>query len=276
MDASKSLYYLDYNLFTSYEIFLNDVKIVNNIESGPVSGMVYLNEFILKSGIQKLKVREFLVNINTPIPSDLVNRVTLDIYTTDKNEENIKKIKEFKIPLQESPKPYFYEFEFEFKAEVPYELEAWTNGRDLMKIDHESLRNKVVNKFEELKKTLNEGRIDEFLSENKKGLEEFFVSNYFDMKKENQYKFNIIEGFNGHKDLMQPLDNFEMVICGNGKLVTLERIDKKFRGESPLMSINRKEETIYTDYIFLYMPKGSDFLCPIRLQVNYDALDEYE
>lgn len=79
MNTSEILYYLDYELFGSYEIYLNDVKIANNLESGSVSGMEYLNHYILKSGIQVLRIREFFVNVNSNIPEDLVKKVNLNI-----------------------------------------------------------------------------------------------------------------------------------------------------------------------------------------------------
>ena len=38
----------------------------------------------------------------------------------------------------------YYEYTFEFEAEVPYELEGWTKGQDLTKLDQKLLEKKAL------------------------------------------------------------------------------------------------------------------------------------
>lgn len=81
----KTRYYLDFNLFLSYEIYINDVKITHNIKSGPVSGMEYLNPFILSSGKQKIRLVDKDLKLNTNIPDDLFSKMKMKIFTSDEN-----------------------------------------------------------------------------------------------------------------------------------------------------------------------------------------------
>ncbi|WP_026449533.1 hypothetical protein [Aequorivita capsosiphonis] len=265
---SKTQYYLNYNLFMSYEIYINDVKITNNIESGPVSGLEYLNEYILSSGKQTIRLIDRTYRENPNIPDDSFQRMKMEIFTTDENEENQAMLKALEFPKTSVPKPYYYENTWEFEAEVPYTLEGWSNGEDLTKMDEKELMKLTVAKFEQLRQLLNTGKVDEFIEENAKGYEEFVISNYY-QKKWAEYDENIREGFADQRGNLLPLEHYQMRISGNGKLVSLERIDKEFRGESALLAVDKEENTLYTNRVYLFMPKGSHTLKPIRLIVDY-------
>ena len=129
----------------------------------------------------------------------------------------------------------------------------------------------VIVKFEQLHILLNNGKVDEFMQENAKGYEEFVTSNYY-QKKWPEFDENIRELIEDQKGFMLPLEQYQMRISGNGKLVSLERIDKEFRGESALLAVDKEENTLYTNRVHLYIPSGSKELVPIRLMVEYGVV----
>ena len=145
-------------------------------------------------------------------------------------------------------------------------------GKDLSKLDEDELKEKVVAKFEYLRNLINNGNVDGFMEENAVGYEEFVITNYY-QKKWNEFDDNIRELIDDQKGFMLPLENYKMKIYGNGKLVTLERVDESYLGDSALLSVDENENTLYTNYISLYMPKGSNELKPIRLIVDYTIAD---
>ena len=274
-NIDKRAYYLNYDLFMTYDIYLNDIKIISNYQSGPVSGLGYLNEYILNSGKQTIRlVDKDLFPGETNIPKDIFQKFNMEIYTADENDENIQNIKKLDFPIIDTPNPYVFEKTWTFDATVPFDIEGWKKGQDLTKIDNEELEKMVVDKFEHYRKLLDNGQVDQFMEENKKNFEEFVIANYY-QKRWSEYNDNIRETIGNQKGKMLPLENYKMKIYGNGKLVTLERIDINpvFYGRSALVGVWKEKNKLYSDYILLYMPKGKNTLEPIRAAIDYDIYD---
>ncbi|MCV6631706.1 MAG: hypothetical protein OIF50_17810, partial [Flavobacteriaceae bacterium] len=83
----KTIYYLDYHLpgSVSMELFVNDVK----LETTFLDGYMELNPYILKSGIQKVKIRAYCLegtlNIEPYHTKEFPNEldpISVNIYTT--------------------------------------------------------------------------------------------------------------------------------------------------------------------------------------------------
>ncbi len=270
MNIPKKQYFLNYELFMSYELYINDVKLTNNFQSGPVSGMEYLNDYILNSGKQTITLIDRDLEPDSNMPNDIFKKISLAIYSADENDENTKLEKKFDFPDIPTPRPYYYKNTWEFDAEVPYTVDGWKDGQDLSKIDQKELKKMVVAKFQHLRTILNQGKVDQFMEENAKGYKEFVITNYY-QKKWHEFDENIRETIGNQKGIMLPLEHYKMKIVANGQLVTLERINLPYKGQSALLAINEKENTIYTDYIHLYMPKGKTSLEPIRLNIEYEV-----
>ncbi|WP_405266368.1 hypothetical protein [Cellulophaga sp. Ld12] len=272
MKKPKNIYYLNLELFMSYEIYVNDLKITNNIQSGPVSGLEYLNDYILNSGVQKIKLIDRDLKTNSNIPDDLFSQMKLEIFTSDENEENIEQLNGFDFPSTSIPRPYYFEYTWEFDAEVPYEIEGWKNGKDLTQLDSKELEKMLLDKFKYFKKILNDGEITKFMNENSKNYSEFITANYY-QNKWDEYEENISETIGNQKGCLLPLENYKMIISGDGKLVTLERTDIKYLGESALLAVNNTKNKLYTNYMHFYMPEDSEELEPIRLRIEYATAD---
>lgn len=165
------------------------------------------------------------------------------IYTSDEKEENIIMLKEFKNSSIDKKLPY-YEVQWEFEAEVPYKLEGWNNAQDLRKLDEEDLEKKVVAKFNDLKKLLNNGNSPLFFKEQEFSLNEDFKALYINPKTQEEWKSSLISFFDEQKNKMIPLENYRLKFYANGKLVTLERIDinELYYGNCALIGKVKKEE----------------------------------
>ncbi len=239
MNIPKKQYFLNFELFMSYEIYINDMKIANNIQSGPVSGLRYLNDYILNSGKQTITLIDRDLKPNSNMPNDIFKKISLEIYSADENDENTKLEKKFDFPDIPTPRPYYYKNTWEFDAEVPYTVDGWKDGQDLSKIDQKELKKMVVAKFQHLRTILNQGKVDQFMEENAKGYKEFVITNYY-QKKWHEFDENIRETIGNQKGIMLPLEHYKMKIVANGQLVTLERINLPYKGQSALLAINEK------------------------------------
>ena len=148
--------------------------------------------------------------------------------------------------------------------ELPYQLKGWSESQNLDKIDKEILSKEVKEYFTTLKDLLNQGKIDEFLRLCEKEDEELDIATYttpedskidYQNNKEKMSKLCV-----GN---MQSLENAEMKIYGNGRLVTLVIPNGKYRNWSALMSKTPKGR-VTSWGVILHKPKGSDKLEIIR------------
>ncbi|WP_237274713.1 hypothetical protein, partial [Tenacibaculum ovolyticum] len=163
-------------------------------------------------------------------------------------------------------KPYV-EYRGKFYAEVPYELEGWSNSQDLSKEDKDEL-------FEELLKEYNTYRD---IITNKELPE--IARNIHRMKKEraiaksnsNEEVQEIIADFIelwGQDMTMYPIEKVALKRYGNGKVVALERTD--IMGHTPLIGwyneeVDGNQKRMSNSFrLYFHRPKGSSKLEVIR------------
>lgn len=122
----------------------------------------------------------------------------------------------------DKPIPY-YEVKGEFTAEIPYELEGWSKGQDLSRIDQKVLHKKVVAYYQKLWNVLNDGNGEEYIKLWDNADMETIVFNYSNIdylkNLNNEEKKEIID----RKGRMISIEDYKMKLYANGKLVTLER-----------------------------------------------------
>jgi len=109
-------------------------------------------------------------------------------------------------------------------VDLPYELEAWSNGQDLSKMDRDELEKKVLGFYEKSRTILNNGDADTWLKMIQKRSSETYIFNYTDekVKTETKQEESIIVN-ERNKNNMQPVIDSKMYLYGNNKLVCLER-----------------------------------------------------
>ncbi|WP_237276921.1 hypothetical protein [Tenacibaculum ovolyticum] len=280
----KRIYYLDFYIPGELmaDFYINDIKI-RSLSSG--NGYEELNPYILNSGVNLISIKMYSPNQEYLIKPEYINidkeslspGIRTRIYTSNENNENIQMINDFNFPVLELELP-IYEASWTFEAEVPYKLEGWRNAQDLTKIDKEKLEKKVVAKFKEYREMLNSGDVDSFLQERDQSDSEAYFSKYFSKKTEDLWRQNIPIFLKKQKGIMLPLENYKMKFYGDGRLVTLERIDNKeiiisntstnLFGKSALLADNKKPDDdgiqIFYDYVLLMMEEGSDKLKMVR------------
>ncbi len=284
MNIENVKYYINYDLFMSYEVYINDVKIINEHNSGPASGYEDLNSF-LRQGENIIRLKSYVFGDESlyDIEEDLIKSMKLEIWTSDVNDDNIKKLKSFVMPDIKTPKPFVIDLEWTFEVEIPYSLEVWSNTKDLTKLDKEELEKKVVTKFNEYRNMLNFGNASMFMKEQEKSNLEVFKSLYYSNETIRQELGTSF--FELQKNIMMSLENYEMKFYGNGRLVTLERKDiktiiantKKINifGKSALLAYRDEplEEdgiSFYYDYVLLMMKNGSNELEIARVIQSID------
>lgn len=253
-----SNYTLVYEFPYSGEVLVNDVLIDKSIY-GTLNGTEFINYFILDNGEQTIKT-ELKANKGT-ISSESLKKVSTDfgIYNADMNNgelQNIQLIQKLNFPDLKTPVPNVTG-QWKFKANLPFKLEGWKNSEDLSKWDKDKLEKEVVKKYNELREILNSGNSGEFVKELAFANKEFFVANYYNESKKNEFLSNLAKDFSKQKGLVPPIENYKLRIMGNGKVVALESSsDNDSQGVLTTKDIENKK--IYVTYIMLHKPQNSD------------------
>ena len=272
-------YMIDLTLKTPHELYINDILAVSRSRGS--NAAIDINPYVLKNGKYKIKLRllpYWHLNETTVSKSDIENaRLFFGSYIRNKETDEILNYKaDVALPIV-APKEDVPYFEQEWEVEItdlPYELEGWSKGQDLRKWDKDKLEKKVVAFHQKIRKILNDGNSEAWLKLIQKRFDEVCIFDYLSEKRIEKDLEEIKEDVEEYsKGTMIPLEDYELKLYAEGKLVTLERKThtKEFNNYSPLdikgWSPLISKGTTYgaAPYpILLYLPQGSDEFVIIR------------
>ena len=258
-------------------VYVNDIK-ASELNM-PLGTAIDLNPYVLKNGKCKIKLQIFPLfrRGDTLVTVENIMRCNLFFGSYIRNKET-DKILNYKadvaLPIV-APKedvPYFeQEWDVEL-TELPYELEGWSKGQDLRKWDKKELEKKVVAYYQKLWKMLNDGDGERFMKLWEKADDENAIYDY-DTEIDEANKSEIADIKKHCVNRMIPLEDYEMKLYAEGKLVCLERKThtREFNNHSPLdikgwsPLISKGEKSGAADYpVKLYLPEGSNEFVIIR------------
>ena len=260
-------------------VYVNDIK-ASELNM-PLGTAIDLNPYVLKNGKCKIKLQIFPLfrKGDTLVTVENIMRCNLFFGSYIRNKEtdeilNYKADVALPIVAPKEDVPYFeQEWDVEL-TELPYELEGWSKGQDLRKWDKKELEKKVVAFHQRARKILNEGNSEAWLKLIQKRFDEVCIFDYLSEKRIEKDLEEIKEDVEEYsKGTMIPLEDYELKLYAEGKLVTLERKThtKEFNNYSPLdikgWSPLISKGTTYgaAPYpILLYLPQGSDEFVIIR------------
>jgi hypothetical protein len=245
---------LSYNTNCNFSIFINDFLVYENHNvQGNQGGMIELNPFISNSSLQNLKI--ILKNDDNSIQS------------SELPKQNFQLIRG-KIPLEES---HFEEMDkakfvfspkqdiislIEFKPDINYDGSkiSLAQSKDLNKIDKIELMEKVLAFYKNYGEIINAGNTEEYKKLFKNAHDREIISMYYNSQESNKMIEKLSNRISESKGGLQPLENFDLYIHPNNKIVELLNKD----GKSPLYSkINGK---IKRFGVFLHIPANSNNL----------------
>ena len=260
-------------------VYVNDIK-ASELNM-PLGTAIDLNPYVLKNGKCKIKLQIFPLfrRGDTLVTVENIMRCNLFFGSYIRNKEtdeilNYKADVALPIVAPKEDVPYFeQEWDVEL-TELPYELEGWSKGQDLRKWDKKELEKKVVAYYQKLWHILNNGEGGRWTKLTQKRINETAIF-YYESQEENQEAIkNNQQNIEKYcTNMMIPLEDYEMKLYAEGKLVCLERKThtKEFnnkspldiKGWSPLIRKGKKSGAGYYN-ILLYLPQGSDEFVIIR------------
>ena len=258
-------------------VYVNDIK-ASELNM-PLGTAIDLNPYVLKNGKCKIKLQIFPLfrRGDTLVTVENIMRCNLFFGSYIRNKEtdeilNYKADVALPIVAPKEDVPYFeQEWDVEL-TELPYELEGWSKGQDLRKWDKDKLEKKVVAYYQKLWRILNNGEGERYMDLWKQADQELIFYDY-ETDYDSIYKEESEEIKKNCTDNMIYLEDYELKLYAEGKLVTLERKThtKEFnnyspldiKGWSPLIRKGRKSGA--EDFpVKLYLPEGSNEFVIIR------------
>ncbi|MDX8554998.1 hypothetical protein MK851_15390 [Tenacibaculum sp. 1B UA] len=268
-----------------YELYVNGRMVFKLFKQvGLMGHTTCINDAILKSGEQEVTVKLYPLGQTEVEKFDTFTKnarieVKIEKYDTQV-EDSDEKVVTFKIPeastrnkndIKIEGLPY-YEHTFTFYAEVPYEVTGWSESQDLTKMDQKQLEKEVVAFYNNLSDVIYNQDEAKWVSLVKNRELEFLKSEAYNDVNEESIKDRIRsfkQIFDSSFKRKEPLDQYQMIFGGNGRIVALKGLVKKGYG-----AFSHGYEKIYDDgskskirnyeYIYLHKPKGSDKLEIIR------------
>ncbi|MEO8239220.1 MAG: hypothetical protein ABI793_14570 [Flavobacterium sp.] len=283
----EPMYYLTFRQNSCFsEILVNDIPVNKNFKRESEGKTLDINNYIFKSGIQKVTFRLYPAGkIGITDFSTLVSDTEMNIEITesdnDKREQEGKKTISYTTPLTTTINPYgysmskfeatgktYYEASFTFNATVPYEFDSLSKGMDLRKQDPRTLERKVIAFYKNQWEIINNKKADNYFSylflKEKESCQSLFYRRTDLEENLNSY----LEPFTIESYKLEPLENYQMVFYGDGKIVCLElsSLDSKLRGKSALWGKYNEDNSTIGDFIkyYLYIPEGKSELEILR------------
>eukprot|EP01090_Pellita_catalonica_P009833 TRINITY_DN209_c0_g3_i1.p1 TRINITY_DN209_c0_g3~~TRINITY_DN209_c0_g3_i1.p1 ORF type:complete len:335 (+),score=43.92 TRINITY_DN209_c0_g3_i1:26-1030(+) len=276
-----------------YELYVNGRMVFKLFKQvGLMGHTTCINDAILKRGKQEVTVKLYPLGQTEVERFDTFTKnakINIEITKWDKALEDKPNSKEYEnyddhvatfnilntedknnsIRIKGLP---YYEHTFTFYAEVPYEVTGWSESQDLTKMDQKQLEKEVVAFHNNLSDVIYNQDEAKWVDLVKNRELEFLTSEaYNDVNvesiKDRKRKFKQI--FDSSFKRKVPLDKYEMIFGGNGRIVALKSlIDKGYgafsHGYEKTYNDGRKRKIRSYEYIYLHKPKGSNKLEIIR------------
>ena len=266
---SEPQYVMHYfNGVCNFEIYINDFKVVKSFNNESFKTSKRINPFLLSKNNQ-LKIILY--------PRDSVNKLNLqaglnlkvnsyentDRFSIEKQQSNLFI---YQTPEDENGffkyagKEYFEQTVAFTLPDVPYKIEGWKDSQDLRNSDKKLLEQKVLQAYQMIQKSFKERDLDGIAQFSYNKMKDQAIAQYFD-EEEVQEGWEELISIAGADNLeFFPLENYELVFYGEGRLVGLKskKKDKGFRGSSALLCKFKREGKwvgAELDYL-LHIPKG--------------------
>lgn len=236
-----------------FDVRINDFPILqyNKKEGVSTELEVPINPAILSSGTQELSIRVFPLLGQTLISEKGIFELEInkkaDARVYDGKREIILqpvKMKANNLPL--------WEIKTKFNAEVPFSFTAWTKSQDLSEINN--LNELLDNAYRKIAKII-ENKNDEEFREIMKKTYEVDIMLY--------EKVNEMDGFQTESERVLPMNNCNIGLYGNNRLVRYENIELETCLKTEVHFDNNIKK-IYSYPIFFHLPSGANELEVIR------------
>lgn len=228
------------------EVYVNDVPVYFNYNIGAAVFRMPVNNFIPKSGEQKISLKMVSVD-GKPFSSNTVASITINEYPKGEVQRR-KSVFSYQTTPFEPVNTGHFTLEKSFEANIPYELIDWRQGVDLTKEDPEIIRKEIEKVYKDYTEAFKNADLSKYKKLARWRQENTFTSMYYTQNQITEVEKSYVGGIQNHKVKFFPLENYKLVFYGNGKLAGLQK-----KNEAPGIYIdNENNDDTFIEYILLY------------------------
>ena len=258
-----------------YELLVNDFPVYKSYDGFSDFTGTPINEAILKSGKQTVTIKVFPLKEGTLLSKETNAYFKLVEVDNTTNHLDEKTITSLVLPSDADGNftgaglPYF-EKTITFNATVPYELTGWSESQDLFEIDEDKLKQMTLDFYSQFG--------DLWVNKQKNILTQQYFAYMMEVE---QSFYNMPSRFNQYwykeigvilqyprKIIQLPLGDYVMKLYGNNRLVILETLIPRYKGESSFLITNEQSQErngkATAVPFYLHIPKGKTALEIIR------------
>ncbi len=253
-----------------YQVLVNDVTIYTH--SGRYGGAItlFITAAIMQSGSQNLTVRL----LSRPGQEKLADSKDFKIDITQTSWRkggggmtDPLPVASYSLPdLKDGKQAQFkgneqlFSHTLNFEATVPYKLTGWANSQPLR--NDARLKEELIAAYNRMIHACQKKDGAAFMATFDEADMLVYQASYLRPEEAKQKRAEWIAFVNSGEHPIAPLENYEVELAGNGRLVHLRRTDGDNRGEGvirfPYRKMNRDRVMIYD--VYFHKPAGSDRL----------------
>ncbi|WP_108866771.1 hypothetical protein [Aquimarina aquimarini] len=276
-----------YSSDCSFELLVNDMEVYTYYDTGGIGTSFPINYDILKPGLQTYTIRLYPQKKQDGTFMDsLVKKTSFKLVvsgvrfkegggidtldegftfttptikgTNDEGAENVPIFAGHGLP--------YVEYTGTFEAKVPYTMTGWSESQDLTKEDPDILLDEVITIHEKYGQAIvdkDEETLFSMIYTKQKEMAQAVYADSLSVKEDldNYKKYFELKGVK-----TEPLENYKMQFYGNGRVVTLMRIDNNLKGKNAMRIKYIKGDYYYRTSLIinLHRPKTGGPLEIIR------------
>jgi hypothetical protein len=230
-----------------FELLVNEVPVYFHYNIGATAFRLPINNYIPKSGEQKISYKLISVVEGKPFPEGAEILLEIDKYPKETPRERVSILK-YKSPEFKQDNSGLFVSEVPFHAQVPYELVLWDTGVDLSKENKDELRKDLEAKYIEYTSTFQNNDLEGYKKLTSLRQKNAFMSMYYTKDQISLAEKSYLDGIPKETVKFFPLENYQLVFYGGGKLVGLQKLN-----EAPGIYIDNEDETeAFMEYILFY------------------------
>ncbi|WET49398.1 hypothetical protein PYS58_23055 [Chryseobacterium indologenes] len=247
MKSNQPIYELAIEAQGCYlEVYVNDVPVYFNYNIGTAVFRIPVNNFIPKSGEQKISLKMVSVD-GKQFSSNTKTSITINEYPKGETQQR-KSIFSYQTTPFKPENTGSFTLEKSFEANVPYELIDWRQGVDLTKEDPEIIRKEIEKVYKDYTEAFKNADLSKYKKLARRRQDNTFTSMYYTQDQITELEKSYVGGIQNHKVKLFPLENYKLVFYGNGKLAGLQK-----KNETPGIYIDSENKgDTFLEYILLY------------------------
>ncbi|BAP30679.1 uncharacterized protein CHSO_1642 [Chryseobacterium sp. StRB126] len=245
--SNQPIYELEIEAQGCYlEVYVNDVPVYFNYNMGATVLRMPINNFIPKSGSQKVSFKMVSVD-RKPFSTNTYASLTINEYPKGETQQK-KPVFSYQTFPFESENAGSFGIENSFEANIPYQLIDWRKGVDLTKEDPEAVRKEIEKVYKDYTEAFKKADLSKYKTLAKWRQENIFTSMYYTQDQKSQVEKSYVDEIQNQKVKLFPLENYKLVFYGNGKLAGLQK-----KNEAPGIYIDSEnKDDAFLEYILLY------------------------